>query len=170
MKISTKSKNAVAIVSYLACFEKNTVVPMSLIEKDLKISKTYMAQILILLKENGIADTKKGVNGGYFISENADFTSLTVGDICRSVEKNMYVSECVFDPEMCELKKEAFSCPSRNVLCDISDAVFDVLDNYYIKDISEKLKQQGFGIMKQNVKENENETVGKKQVWNTWLD
>lgn len=179
MKISTKSKNAVAIVSYMACFEENTVIPMSAIENTLKISKMYMAQILILLREGGIVSAKKGVGGGYFIPHSADLNTLTVGDVCRCVEKNMYVSECVFDINRCDLNKNVFECPSRNILCDISDTIFDILDSYYIIDIAQLLTKsktivaanEFASITKSEVKEDEkNEAVSKKQVWNTWLD
>ncbi len=172
MKVSTKSKNAVAIVSYLACFKENTLVSMTQLQNDLNISKMYMAQIMLLLQKSGIISSKKGSGGGYFIPDSADIVSLTVGDICRSVEKDMYITECVFDPQNCFLKKDALSCPARNIMCDISDAVFDVLDSYYITDIADLLKSSNIvKISDLSKKEDaENETVGKKQVWNSWLD
>ena len=171
MKISTKSKNAVAILSYLECFAHGTVVSMEKIEKALKISASYSAQILAELKAAGLADSKMGIGGGYFIPQTEDSEAVTVGDVCRAAEKDMYVVECVFDTAECGLGREAYGCPVREMMCDISDTVFEALDGIYISDIAQMLKNNGF-VSEEDYKNTEvrgDEAVGKKQVWNAWL-
>ena len=171
MKISTKSKNAVAILSVMACFDKGTVVPMDKIEEKTGISPSYSAQILADLKKDEIIDSKMGVGGGYYIPGNTQIEDITVGDVCRAVEKDMFVVECVFDTSKCELGKDAYSCGIRNAMCDISDTVFDALDSYYIINIAKMLLDNGF-VDENDYEQNggkENENVSKKQIWNAWL-
>lgn len=172
MKISTKSKNAVAILSFLACFEQGSVISMDKIEDKLKLSASYSAQILADLKNDGMVESKMGIGGGYFIPKTAQLEEITIGDVCRAVEKDMYVVECVFDTSKCELKKDAYLCKARNTMCDISDIIFDALDGIYITDVAKMLCDNGFAdeseytvgeVMK-------SEDVGKKQIWNAWLD
>ena len=172
MKVSTKSKNAVAMLAFMGCFAQERVVPMERIEEKLKLSSSYCAQIMAELKNEGIVESKMGVGGGYFIPESADFDELTVGDVCRAVEKDMYVLECVFDTSKCDLKKDAYKCSVREMMCDISDVVFDALDSIYIKDISDMLEKNGL-VNKADYLDREaikDENVGKKQIWNAWLD
>ena len=55
-------------------------------------------------------------------------------------------------------------------MCDISDAVFDALDSFYIVDIAEMLLNNGFADKNEYSNGGEdNEDVGKKQIWNAWL-
>ncbi len=171
MKISTKSKNATTILAFMACFDKGSVVPMDKIEEKTGISPSYSAQILAELKKDGIIESKMGVGGGYYIPKEIQLEEITVGDVCRAVEKDMFVVECVFDTSKCELGKNAYSCGIRNAMCDISDAVFDALDSFYIVDIAELLLDNGFVNKNEYIQNGgkENENVSKKQIWNAWL-
>lgn len=168
MKLSTKTKNAVAILSYMLCFSEKRNVSLTELEAKIGISSGYSAQILSALKKGGIVFSKMGVGGGYYITkETAD--ELTLGDVCVITEENMHVVKCAFDVNGCDLGKDIYTCPARDLLCDISDFIFGSLDSILIKDISFELINNGF-TDKNSKEEMYNENVSEKQIWNSWLD
>ena len=168
MKLSTKSKNAVAILSYMICFLGKRNISLTEFETKIGISSGYSAQILSALKKGGIVSSKMGAGGGYYITkEIAD--ELTLGDVCVITEENMHVVKCAFDVNGCDLGKDIYTCPARDLLCDISDFIFESLDKILIKDISLELINNGL-TDKYSKEETYNENVSEKQIWNCWLD
>ncbi len=166
MKISTKSKNAVAILSYMICFSEKRLISLEEIESRLKISAGYSAQILSLLKKEDIVLSKMGVGGGYYINKEI-IDDLTIGDICLITEENMHIVKCAFDENGCDLGKNIYECPCRDMLCDISDFIFEVLDSILLKDIAKNLINNTNFIDLEGFK---NEVIGKKQIWDSWID
>lgn len=166
MKISTKSKNAIAILSYIVCFSDKRLISLEEIENRLNISAGYSAQILSTLKKEKIVFSKMGIGGGYYINKDV-IDDLTIGDVCIIAEENMHIVKCAFDETGCDLGKNIYECPSRDMLCDISDFIFDALDAVYIKDIAKDLVQNTNLISLEGTK---NEVIGKKQIWDSWID
>lgn len=63
MKYSTKVRYGLAVVMVLA--QKNETTPLITIANQLGLSKTYLEQVLFLLKSHQIVESIKGPAGGY---------------------------------------------------------------------------------------------------------
>jgi len=76
MKYSTKVRYGLAVVMVLA--EKNETIALITIANRLGLSKTYLEQVLYLLKSHQVVESIKGPNGGYKLIdlENLDVYSV----------------------------------------------------------------------------------------------
>jgi Rrf2 family transcriptional regulator, cysteine metabolism repressor len=63
MKYSTKVRYGLAVVMVLA--EKNEITSLISIASRLGLSKTYLEQVLFLLKSHQVVESIKGPSGGY---------------------------------------------------------------------------------------------------------
>ncbi len=88
MRISAKSRHAVAAMIDLGL--KSVTRPVALVDilDDHDISLSYLEQIFSKLKEHGLVEGIRGPRGGYRLSRPAN--EITVGHIVRAVEERSY--------------------------------------------------------------------------------
>ena len=67
MKLTTKGRYAVMAMADLATYSSNKPVSLSEISKRQNISLAYLEQLFILLKENNLVKSIRGVKGGYIL-------------------------------------------------------------------------------------------------------
>ncbi|MDR3112270.1 MAG: Rrf2 family transcriptional regulator [Elusimicrobiota bacterium] len=89
MRISTKSRYAIASMIYLAQQSNtgNQTTVKSLSEK-LKISKIYLEQVFVLLKKVSIVVSTKGKQGGYQLLKPPK--NITLFDILSAIEVGLF--------------------------------------------------------------------------------
>ena len=68
MRISSKTEYALRTVLDLALHRHSGLVQVGAIAKRQKISPKFLAQILLLLKNGGIVESRRGSDGGYFLA------------------------------------------------------------------------------------------------------
>jgi Rrf2 family protein len=76
MKYSTKVRYGLAVVMVLA--EKNEITSLISIAIRLGLSKTYLEQVLFLLKSHQIVESIKGPSGGYKLIDQDNLDLYTV--------------------------------------------------------------------------------------------
>ena len=110
MNFSTKSRYGLRAVAHIAAAQK----PLSLqtIAKEQEISLSYLEQLAAKLKKSGILESKRGKYGGYSLARDAG--QITVGEILRSLEDDMFPIECLGSTQHCDkqtdcLSKKAFA-------------------------------------------------------------
>jgi Rrf2 family protein len=101
MKISTKGRYALQMMTDLAEHGGETYVPLKDVAERQSISKNYLEQIVMQLnKDTDWLDATRGVTGGYRLAKPPELYS--VGDIMRVTEGSVAPTECAdCDDEHC---------------------------------------------------------------------
>ena len=89
MKISTKGIYGLKAVLDLTINSSKETTTIKSISERQNISESYLEQIFSILSKKGIIKSKKGSQGGYFLGERGEDT--TVGDILRALEGDLSV-------------------------------------------------------------------------------
>lgn len=89
MKISTKGIYGLKAVLDLTINSSKETITIKSISERQNISESYLEQIFSILSKKGIIKSKKGSQGGYFLGDKGDDT--TVGDVLRALEGDLSV-------------------------------------------------------------------------------
>lgn len=84
MRLSAKSRFAVAAMIDLALREKSGPVPLNAIGARLQISLSYLEQLFSKLRQHGLVDSTRGPGGGYTLAKPEQV--ISVADIISAVE------------------------------------------------------------------------------------
>jgi len=84
MRLSTKSRFAVAAMIDLALREQAGPVPLNSISARLQISLSYLEQLFSKLRQAGLVESMRGPGGGYTLGRAAQ--AISVADIISAVE------------------------------------------------------------------------------------
>ena len=89
MRISAKSRYALAAITYMAILDANKeCVTVISISEQLGISKIYLEQVFSLLKRAKLVVSIKGAQGGYRLARPA--IKITVAEILSAVEQSLF--------------------------------------------------------------------------------
>lgn len=137
MKISTKGRYAVRVMTDLALHDTGQYCKVKEIAKRQGISEKYLEQIIAVLNKAGYVKSVRGAKGGYRIAK--DPKEVTVGMILRLTEGTLAPVAC--------LEKEADEC-CRCSICetlgvwkDLQEAINRVVDGVTIADLMEKAER-----------------------------
>ena len=84
MKITYKGDYSLKAVLSLALHYNKGVLPIQELAKKGDIPFKFLEQILLTLKKGGFVDSKRGIDGGYFLAKPPE--TITVGDVIRFIE------------------------------------------------------------------------------------
>lgn len=131
MKISTKGRYALRMLTYLAAHQETEFISLKEISEAEHISKKYLEQIVPLLNKGGLLRTNRGNRGGYMLAVRPE--TCTVGDVLRATEGSLAPVAC--------LERSANECPRAGqcqtlfVWEGLKSAVSRYLDSVTIQDI-----------------------------------
>lgn len=132
MKLSTRSRYAARAIIEIALQSGDKPITRKSICESQDISSSYLENILIILKNQGIIKTIRGPKGGYSLAK--DVADITMFDIVNVFEGSISAVHCVDHPENCERYAE---CPTKIVWEDLMKAQEKVLKGYTIKKLIE---------------------------------
>ena len=132
MKISTRARYALRLMIDL-CDQGDggTVILRDIAERQ-QISKSYLEQLTMSLKNARLVTASAGRGGGYSLARPAK--EIVVGEIIRAAIGEVSVVACVRDPNMCT---RASDCPSRKMWVLINRLVDSVFENTSLSDLAE---------------------------------
>ena len=137
MKLSTKCRYGARALLEIARNYKNGPVSRVDIERKQGISKAYLENILLSLRDNRIIHTIRGAQGGFELSKNpADITLL---DVVEAVDGPLVLVDCLDRDDACERMDE---CPLRDVWDELQTAHHDVLGKITLADLLKKEKKK----------------------------
>ena len=110
MKISTKGRYALRMMTDLAAAPSDRLVALGEIAERQQISKKYLEQIVPMLVRAGLLRASRGFQGGYQLVKEP--VRYTVGEILRVTEGNLAPIACL-EPEVnpCPRKAECRVLP-----------------------------------------------------------
>ena len=102
-----------------------------------EISKRYLEHMMTQLRNQGLVVSERGAGGGYRLAR--DPSDIRLDQIFEALEGKIAPVECVRDSSVCQRADE---CITREVWCEVSDAIRSVLAKKTLAD----LKRQWEGV------------------------
>jgi Rrf2 family protein len=132
--LSKKTQYAFQALSYLANSPGNQPVLIAEISKKKKIPLKFLENILLLLRKDGILESKKGKGGGYFFKTKPKEISLA--RVIRLLDGPIAPLSCVslHFYERCRNCDEN-KCGLHDMMVKVRDANLKILENKNISDI-----------------------------------
>ena len=128
MKISTRGRYALRIMTDLAMNNDDSFISLKEISSRQQISMKYLEQIISLLNKAGYLDSLRGINGGYKLNRKPSV--YRIGDILRIAEGDLTPVFCVHDD--CERKKE---CKTYNFWKGLDEVITNYVDSKTLEDL-----------------------------------
>ena len=130
MKLSARSRYATRILLDLAEHTEDKPLCASAISGNTDISVPFIEQILRPLKKAGYIKSVRGAYGGHIFLK--DPSSISLGDIVRTMEGEIKISQCCSAPESCERSSD---CRTRLAWGHISRMIEHELDAITLADL-----------------------------------
>ena len=141
MRLSTKSRYGLRAMFDMAYHAGTLPAQIKDISRRQNISPRYLEQIFQDLKRGGLLKSRRGPQGGYFLSRKAD--EITVHDIVTAAEGEMALVDCVKEKackKQCEFDNQ---CVTQKVWLEASRRLNDYLSSVTLKDLCDQGKDMG---------------------------
>jgi len=134
MKISTKGRYALRLMTDIARHDQEGFVSLKDIALRQDISMKYLEQIVGMLSRAGLLQSSRGAQGGYRL--NREPKEYSVGEILRLTEGNLAPVSCLKDEENC--CDRCGECPTLDFWTGLYAAVNAYIDRYTLADLLEE--------------------------------
>lgn len=139
MKLSTKGRYGLRALIDLAIHTENGMQEsLPRIAERQKISEIYMEQVFSVLRKNGIVQSVKGPQGGYFLAKPPE--EISVGMILKALEGDLSVMD---EREKSNQDPKSLThCIKVNVWEQIDQKIEDLVSQRTLKDLVELYKSK----------------------------
>ena len=133
--LSKKTQYALQALSYMAQQPENEPILIAEISQKRKIPLKFLENILLILRKDGILESKKGKGGGYFYKVKPKHVSLA--RVIRLLDGPIAPLSCVslHFYERCKNCDEKH-CGLHDMMVKVRDANLKILENKTIADIA----------------------------------
>ena len=132
MKFGTRAKYTLRLMMGIGRLSSHRKKPVSLgdVSTHSGISRRYLDQLVVSLKNADLLRGRSGRGGGYTLSRPA--AEIKVGEIIEAAIGPITISECVNKPDVC---MQSDLCQCRLLWSLINHRVKEVLDEYSLADM-----------------------------------
>ncbi|ABG57489.1 RrF2 family transcriptional regulator [Cytophaga hutchinsonii] len=136
--LSKKAKYALKALLFLSKNTDRGVVLIAEISETEGIPKKFLEQILLELKKQGILQSKRGKEGGYFLGKPAN--EIGIGQVVRIIDGPLAPIPCVSKMayRRCDECIDEKTCEIRNLFLQVRDATIEILDKTSLSDLEQK--------------------------------
>jgi Rrf2 family iron-sulfur cluster assembly transcriptional regulator len=137
MKLSTRARYALRMMVEISrqATEDSPALSLKEIAETMDVSRRYLEQLAIALKNAVLVRGKQGKGGGYRLARPAG--DILVGEIIEASIGPINIVDCVLEPGACDKSDE---CGCRSIYCDINARIADTLNDLTLEDLAEKDK------------------------------
>ena len=139
MKLSTRGRYGTRALLELALHDEEGPFLLKDIAGKQQISQRYLEHVIRPLVASGILRSVRGAGGGIALAKLPK--DIRLGEVIQLLEGSVAPTDCVNDSKICD---RAEKCATRDIWCDITDAINGVLDSISLEDLAEKQKIKGF--------------------------
>lgn len=132
MKISTRARYAMRFMIDLAANGAGGPVILRDAAKRQQISKRYLEQVAVTLRNANLVHSIQGRGGGYALPRPPQ--DILVSEIMRAMMGPINIVGCVVNPQICERSKD---CPSRTLWHRVNESIKEVLESVTLAELSE---------------------------------
>lgn len=133
MKLGTRAKYTLRLMMGIGGAPNDKPVPLRKVALQSGISRRYLDQLTIALKNASLIRGRSGRAGGYVLARPA--SQITVGEIVRAASGPVSISECVTRPRTC---MHADFCHCRLLWVLIHQRIDEVLNGFSLADLLDK--------------------------------
>lgn len=133
MKISTKGKYGLRIMTDLAVHGKDGCVSIKDIAKRENLSEKYLEQIINLLSKVGLVKSIRGAKGGYLLTKEP--CDITVESILLATEGSLAPSACAENSDCCD---NYCDCVTSFIWAKMHSAVTQVVRDISLQDLANR--------------------------------
>lgn len=143
--LSKKGKYALRALYHLAREHGRGPVLIATLSKEESIPHKFLELILLHLKNNGLVESKKGRNGGYYLAQTPD--KITIGSVIRLIDGPLAPLPCASETayRRCEECVDESICGTRIVMRRVRDAMADILDHTTLADVCSEVDSRRKG-------------------------
>lgn len=138
MKLSTRGRYGLRAMFDLAMNASGEPIPIGEIANRQNISESYLEQLFVNLRREGLINSVRGAHGGYLLGSSPDM--IYIGQILRALEGNIAPAECVNEDNTSGCL-EADACVTRIIWEKIRDSINEVIDSMTLEDMVNQQKQ-----------------------------
>lgn len=132
LKVSTRARYALRMMVEISRGGRDEeLLNLSDISRRTDISRRYLEQLVISLKNASLLTARSGRNGGYCLVRPA--SDISLGHIVEAAIGPVSIVECVLDPKHC---RRSDGCEARLVWSLINCRIREVLYSYSLADLS----------------------------------
>jgi Rrf2 family protein len=137
--LQKKSKYAIRALLALARRPEQEPVLIADLAAQERIPKKFLELILLLLRNKGILQSKRGKGGGYFLGRNPEAISL--GEVIRALDGPIALVPCVSHTayRKCDECEDELTCGIRAVMNDVRDATAAIFDRESLADVLRRI-------------------------------
>ncbi len=134
MRLSKRSEYALRALLDLANASPGAWVPLKELAARNNLPPKFLEQILLPLRNVGIARSQVGPGGGYSLGREA--SEITLGEVMRILDGRLAPVSCLSQIayESCSCPDEA-SCLLRLAMTEVRTAIVDVVDRLSLADV-----------------------------------
>ena len=138
MKVSSKTDYALRTLLDLGLHYGEGVIPLGDMARRQAIPKRFLEQILILLKSAGMVNSARGMKGGYTLSRKP--SEISLASIVAVTEQGLITRENRLKGQWSGTES-VNEQPMREIWDEISDDVWQKLENRTIEDLCRRVKE-----------------------------
>ena len=147
MRVSTKGRYGLRLLLDLALHgTKGEPRMLQEIAASQNISKKYLSQLVIKLRQGGLISSVRGAGGGYKLARPPKM--ITIMDVLETMEGPIAIVDCLADSGSCE---RSGRCPPQMLWSQINQKVRNVLMEYTLQDLLELQHICGFNLDSERV-------------------
>lgn len=124
MKLTAKARYAIMALSDLSAQGEGDVVPLSDIAKRQSISVTFLEQLFGKLRQSGLIQSHRGINGGYSLSYKPE--EITLISIINAVNEDIKLHGCTS-----EVKKRCTGTQAKCITHNLWDALETHIEGFF---------------------------------------
>lgn len=136
VKISTKGRYGLRIMTDIAVNGGECCVPIKDIAEREHLSEKYLEQIINLLGKENLVKSVRGAKGGYHLTRPPE--EITVEDILLATEGSLAPVACAENNDRCE---NYCDCVTSFIWTEIYNSVIGVVRNITLKDLADRSLQ-----------------------------
>jgi Rrf2 family transcriptional regulator, cysteine metabolism repressor len=120
----------------IATHGENGLVLLKDIAARQEISKRYLEHMMTQLRSHRLVVSERGAGGGYRLAR--DPSDIRLDQVFEALEGEIAPVECVRDSSVCQ---RADDCITREVWCEVSDAIRSVLAKKTLADLKRQWEE-----------------------------
>lgn len=138
--LSKKAKYAINALVYLAQQPQNEPVQIRTIAETENISRKFLESILLVLRNAGMVNSKKGKDGGYYISLTPE--EINMAEVMRIFDGPIALLPCVTHKyyQKCQECKDEIHCGIRDIFSDVRRETVRMLKDATLAEIIQRQK------------------------------
>jgi Rrf2 family protein len=129
--ISTRSRYGLRFLIDLAQYGHKSPLDLGTIAERQEIPETYLAKLVVPLRNAGIIRSARGAKGGYELTRSP--SEISVQEVVEVLEGRSSLLECTDHPELCARSAD---CPTLPIWTGLERVVRDYLQGISVGDVA----------------------------------